>query len=102
MKRTIRRGVFETNSSSVHSLTICTQAEFEAWSNDELVFDNWSEEFIPKSELPEGRKIDNRFDYFDSPDAYFNAKNEDYETFKRSYVTPNGEKICAFGYYGHD
>ena len=29
MKRKIRRGVFETNSSSTHSLTICTEEEFE-------------------------------------------------------------------------
>ena len=29
MKITIRRGVFETNSSSTHSLTICTNESYE-------------------------------------------------------------------------
>ncbi|WP_313584682.1 hypothetical protein [Lacrimispora sp.] len=29
MKRQIRRGVFETNSSSTHSLTMCSEEEFE-------------------------------------------------------------------------
>lgn len=28
MKRQIRRGVFETNSSSVHSLTMCMESDF--------------------------------------------------------------------------
>ena len=31
MKRQIRRGVFETNSSSTHSLVMCSEEEFEAW-----------------------------------------------------------------------
>lgn len=29
MKRQIRRGVYETNSSSTHSLTMCSKEEFE-------------------------------------------------------------------------
>lgn len=29
MKRQIRLGVYETNSSSTHSLTICSEEEFE-------------------------------------------------------------------------
>lgn len=29
MKKQIRRGVFETNSSSVHSLTMCSSDEYE-------------------------------------------------------------------------
>lgn len=29
MKRQIRRGVFETNSSSVHSLTMCSDDEYK-------------------------------------------------------------------------
>lgn len=33
----IRQNVFETNSSSTHTLTICTQDEYEAFQNGELV-----------------------------------------------------------------
>ncbi len=29
MKRQIRRGVFETNSSSTHSLTMCSKKEYD-------------------------------------------------------------------------
>ena len=41
MKRQIRRGVYETNSSSTHSLTMCSKEEFEQWKNGELLFDKW-------------------------------------------------------------
>ena len=101
MKRTIRRGVFETNSSSVHSLTICTESEYEAWEDGSMVFDNWEEKLIPKDEIEEGREIDNEHRYFDNPEIWF-IKQYDYETYKSDYITPNGEKIVAFGYYGHD
>lgn len=31
MKRTIRFGMFETNSSSTHTLVVCTKEEYDAW-----------------------------------------------------------------------
>lgn len=40
MKRQIRRGVYETNSSSTHSLTMCSEEEFEQWKNGELFLMN--------------------------------------------------------------
>lgn len=46
MKRQVRQGVFETNSSSTHSLTISTKEEFDKWQNGELLFDRWNEEFV--------------------------------------------------------
>ena len=36
MKRQIRRGVFETNSSSVHSLTMCMKSDYSRWAKDNL------------------------------------------------------------------
>ena len=36
MKRQIRRGTFETNSSSVHSLTMCTQSDYDRWKMENL------------------------------------------------------------------
>lgn len=29
--QTLRRGVFETNSSSTHSITMCLESEYEKW-----------------------------------------------------------------------
>ena len=31
MKRQVRCGVFETNSSSVHSLCMCMESDYEKW-----------------------------------------------------------------------
>ena len=42
MKREVRRGVFETNSSSVHSLTMCSGEEYKKWENGEVLY--WEEE----------------------------------------------------------
>lgn len=46
MKRQIRRGVFETNSSSTHSLTMCDEEIFEKWKSGDLLYDKYAEEFI--------------------------------------------------------
>ena len=37
MKMTVRQGVFETNSSSVHSLTMATKDDYEKFENGELL-----------------------------------------------------------------
>ena len=44
MKRQIRCGVFETNSSSTHSLTMCSEEEFEAWKRGEVLFQAYGKE----------------------------------------------------------
>ena len=31
--KTIRLGTFETNSSSTHSMVICSEEEYEKWAN---------------------------------------------------------------------
>lgn len=46
MKKQFRRGVFETNSSSTHSLTMCDEETFEKWKSGDLMFDKYAEEFI--------------------------------------------------------
>lgn len=46
MKRQVRKGVFETNSSSTHSLTMCSSDKFEEWEKGSLLFDEWEEKFI--------------------------------------------------------
>ena len=46
MKIQIRRGVFETNSSSTHSLQICTKEEFDQWVDGKLLLDSYDEKFV--------------------------------------------------------
>lgn len=38
----MRKNVFETNSSSTHSITMCTQDEYDAWAHGKLLLnDGW-------------------------------------------------------------
>ena len=47
----IRRGLFETNSSSVHSLTLCSGSEYERWVVGELFYEPWSKGFIEPEKI---------------------------------------------------
>lgn len=116
--RQIRRGVFETNSSSTHSLTMCSEEEYDRWEKGELVLvDSWSvdENFITREEAINFVKEEGDFDDVDmsdkqevddilrdyeyiSYDKYWD--NDELEGFEDSYTTPSGEKVIAFGLYG--
>ena len=56
MKRQIRRGVFETNSSSTHSLTMCSEEEFEAWKRGDLLFKEWDGKFVSATDVSDACK----------------------------------------------
>lgn len=45
----VRRNVFETNSSSVHSITMCLEDIYDKWVNDEVYF------YDSTYKLPKGR-----------------------------------------------
>lgn len=93
MKVQIRPKVFETNSSSVHSLVICTKAEYDAFKNGEVRFNEWTEEFVPLTERRDG--IYN----YDEFQEYGYSYGEPYS---HQFTTPSGDEMVAFGYYGHD
>lgn len=119
----IRRGVFETNSSSVHSITMCTKSDFDAWRNGELYKnDGWwgrstsplkDKTFLTKDEaltlIKEYAGYDVTTDEFVDIDMYlmeheiydYESWSSDYETDVNHYTTPNGEEIVAVCYYGH-
>lgn len=104
MKEQIRRGVFETNSSSTHSITMCTESEYEQWKKGELLLDYWNEKFITKEELENeyGSDWEECIDHYDYR-TYDYFWNEAYlEGYESSYTTPNGETVIAFGLYGYD
>lgn len=56
MKRQIRRGVFETNSSSVHSLTMCSGEDYKKWKDDKVLYWRDKEEFYAKEDIIEKLK----------------------------------------------
>ena len=117
MKKRIRRGVFETNSSSVHSLTMCSSEEFERWKNEEVLYWREQDKFGTREEIIAELKTqswyhnanwddaDYVYDVFSDEgvktyEEYFD--NYYFETFRQTHTTPSGDEVVAFGYYGHD
>ena len=109
MKRQIRNGVFETNSSSVHSLTMVMKNEFERWVKGEVYYSRWGEDFVTREKIErdygpfENDEVFNdcrRDEGFYSYDEWDDYKYMPYETFEQGITTPSGDTVIAFGYYG--
>lgn len=122
MKRQIRRGVFETNSSSTYSITMCSEEEYNKFKNGEMWID-WGDCFWTRDEIIEKLKKergDIDFNNLSSEEVDIliqeyveNSDNElrDYESYWEdeylegyadSYITKSGEKVIAFGKYGYE
>jgi hypothetical protein len=111
--KSIRRGVFETNSSSTHSMTICPKEDYEAWQKGKVLFNENDNTFLTKKEAIKELGLEQEFDEEDSIeeslmdegyytyDQYQDREN-DLEPFVESYTTKGGETIVIFGAYGYD
>ena len=114
----IRRSVFETNSSSTHSITMCMESEYDRWEAGEFYWSRWDCKLVPvktadkkilnniraSGEIYSKDEIDNirRNDYgFYTYDEFCNGYIR-YEGYCETFLTPGGEKVVAFGYYGQD
>ena len=122
--KTIRLGTFETNSSSTHSMVICSEEEYKKWAAGELYASRWYDGFKTKEEvIEEARK--EYYEKFDSegnfiPDDEYETVEEflndwhtewydldnwagDLECDENSYTSPSGDEIkivCRYGYDG--
>lgn len=103
MKLSVRRGLFETNSSSVHSITMCSKSDYDKWVNGELYFDIWSEKLVPNSDKIQENRKENEYDQqYLTHDEFFDYDYIPHEIFKETATTEHGDEIVAFGYYGFD
>lgn len=66
----VRHGVFETNSSSTHSITMCSKSEYEAWKNGEVLFNDWDEEFVKERKIDEYVMAEAKECYEENVDMY--------------------------------
>lgn len=98
MKRQIRSGVFETNSSMTHALTICTEEEFEKWKNGEILYGRWEHDFKTPKEV----NILNEWEQEEYVSLEDYSDDCDFEHYEEHFITPSGDNMVAFGYYGHD
>ena len=107
----IRNNIFETNSSSVHSITLCSEDEFEQFKKGNLLFDRDNEIFITSEkfeDLKNSGDYDEEYDYgtiltysqffdYQGDDSYL-----DYMEKYQFHQNIGGIDVVAFGYYGHD
>ena len=126
----VRSNTFETNSSSTHSICMCTKDQYDSWANDwdsleadSVLYSNCKEKLVT---VEEAVKYANRYhDYVELSDI-LNAyslkhddavdymrdegfmtcddfdNNNDNESYYDEFVTPGGETVVAFGNYGWD
>ena len=92
----IRQNIFETNSSSVHTLVICTEEEFKKFNNDELCLDDWSDELVPFKKYNGSSRFLSSDEFFE--DADMNHHLNHYEEHREI----DGAKFVVFGRYGYD
>ena len=111
----VRNGVFETNSSSTHSLVICSADEYRLLKEGKLLIDYDDnvltlEEALqklreekwyngPYPETPSANWIASVSDEFRTLEGYWDNYLEDFE---KKYKTPSGDEIVVFGQYGFD
>ena len=117
----IRRGIFETNSSSTHTLTICTEEEYKRYRDGEIGTLQYPS--LVEGTLYEGKKFFTKdearnieIDYFERRgeewdeewveqeigyDFTFSGSEADYmEQYEEHFVTPSGDRMVVFGEYG--
>lgn len=125
----VRHGVFETNSSSTHSITLCKKSEYDAWVKGEVYLNDgwWGKELENKDKKfltkEEAIKLITDSGHYEDTDLYSLDKEElseifyeeeiydtemydnmceYYEQYEEKYTTDSGDVIIAFGYFGND
>lgn len=125
----IRQGVFETNSSSTHSITIAPESDFNKWKNGDVYLNDgwWSSSnnsnrdktFLTKDEavnlLGSYEYYKRNKDLNDMNDEELNEVFRDWdiytfenywndylESYEKHYTTEHGDVVVAFGQYGYD
>ena len=122
----IREGVFETNSSSTHSICRCMKSEFEAWKSGLRAYDQWAEELRDAGFLREYLWQNRK--YYEELCSRLNALSDEelircltrgddgdgqwisfkawcnscMSRYQEEFTTPSGETVVAFGEYGYD
>lgn len=113
MKETVRTGVWETNSSSIHSLTLCSENEYNKWKDGILLYSPENQKFKSVAEVDkdliynsetdeeESDMYELYYSYNDYWDIFIDQVYGVQEVFSEA-KTIDGVTVRAFGYLGHD
>ena len=100
MKKNIRYGVWETNSSLSHSLIIMSEKEYrkliEMCNDDNYKWDTWDEKWVTAEKAS---IADDDWDEWRYRDSYFNEYG-DYEI--KLFTTEHGDQVVGISYASED
>lgn len=91
----IRRGTFETNSSSTHSITMCKESDFDKWKNGEMYYCQEDGKFYDEEErnkIIKQQIIEHKADYKDGKYIYKGISVE-YKDINKLYTEENLSEI---------
>lgn len=81
-KLQIRQGLFETNSSSTHTITIVDAEDFENWENGKVWYNEDEDKFLPVDEAIEENIKTIESDYIESDEKLPESFKEKYRELK--------------------
>lgn len=93
MKVQIRHGVFETNSSSTHALSIISKEQSDLLDKGELYINGYSLETFTKEE------IDKKWDEYKKYNSYYKDKEEFRKTWLCALTMDEFEEFCEDNCY---
>ncbi|MCI9258564.1 hypothetical protein [Acutalibacter sp.] len=95
----MRTGVFETNSSSTHSIAICTREDYQRFVDGELMYDICDDVLLPTS----SEDLKTRGYRYKTHKELGHPREDTWlETYCHDFITPSGDEMVAFGAYGYD
>lgn len=119
---TIRNGTFETNSSSTHSIVICSKKDIKLWEKGELLGSRDDNKLVKKEDAVAELKRDYP-EYFDEegnfvPSHFYKSIDDalsyildlkninrwvgELESESTYYTTDSGEELVIMCRYGYD
>ena len=101
----IRNSIFETNSSSVHSLTFISDEEYELFKSGQALFDRYNGAIVSLSAAAEEDDDDDGWSlrrYFSKDNLYKIAECYGGEAFYTTQTLPDGHRVNYICYYGRD
>ena len=120
----IRFNIFESNSSSTHTLIISTKEDYKKWKSGKLYLDAWHGELLTEEEVL--KQLRNNFQRYgrdinvenlktEAPDLFHEEcrengiydlddyyENDYLEEYEREYTSPSGDELVIWGKYGND
>lgn len=97
----VRQGVFETNSSSTHSITIASQSDFDKWKNGEVYLNDewWSDKINDPNKNKTFLTVDEAVNLVKAWNDVYGDDDDDAVDYDSMGILEKEEKIKAHEIY---